>query len=263
MAIVMCGRCGKGYSDKVYPACPVCGGGPDSTPMREEYVAPRGLAPGAPQASGSPASPGLVLVGVVALGLIGYGLIKAVRSTGSAPQAAPAPAVTRLPSGTAANPWADRVEAGVRAMSVGQCGVDLAQGAVRCLHGSVQRAYVSGSSVARVGKDAAVSFSFTWFDQQGTPRQTSVDWVLSESLGHVQARLSSDSSPDPAVYRGERALNHYFRGSAYPALMSRMSGQPGPAIGPTSTEITAPPLDQLTNPQPAQPASRPRRRRPQ
>ena len=263
MAIVACGRCGKGYSDKVSEICPDCGGTPASAPRRPDFVAPRGLAPGTPVDRGSPASPGLVLAGIVALGLIGFGLIKAfVSSRPSEPEAvaaAPRPA----PGGPAASSWADRVEAAVRSMSIGQDGANLAGGAVRCLHGSVQRAYVSGSSVARVGKDASVSLSFTWFDQKGTPCQTGVTWYLSEQRGHVRAAVSTDSSAEQAVYGGDRALNRYFRGPVYSTLVGRMSGQ-AEQIGPTSTEITVPAPDTRFAPAPATPAPAPeppRRRR--
>jgi hypothetical protein len=221
MALVTCGRCGKGYSDKVYPACPACGGQPDSKPMRSDYVAPSGRAPGDPPDSGGFWTTGHMIAATAAVVLIGLWLYRLVAPTG-----ARSPEPVAAPSGpvpaAASSPWADRVEAGVQAMTAGDDGMRMAHRIMSVLHGDATRAFLSGASVNKNGREASVDFSIMWFTRNGAACQTSIVWYVSEARGHVQATVVSDSAPYPAGPGSAGALNQHFANSVWPHLSRRM-----------------------------------------
>jgi len=226
MAIVKCGRCGKGYSDRYYPACPQCGGNPDSTPDRRYYPAPSGSAPGEPRQYGAPWSTGHLLVGAVALALIGYGAVKAIRASRPSPQ----PVAVTAPQGTgavASSPWADRVEAAVQSMTAGETGANLAEMIVRNLDRGATRAFFNGYGIAKRGREATVSLSIMWFTRHGTAGETGIDWVISEQAGHLRALITSDSASHPDSNDDENAMNQFFRNVVYLNLVRHMSKVPG------------------------------------
>jgi len=230
MAIVKCGRCGKGYSDRYYPACPQCGGNPDSTPYRREYVAPSGSAPGEPRRYERPWSTGHIVAGAAALVLIGYGAVKAIRERWPSPP----PAAVTAPQGTgavASSPWADRVESAVQTMTAGQAGVDLAEMIMRSIHHGATRAFFNGSGVSKRGREATVSLSIMWFSRRGTASETGIDWIVSEQGGHLRAVITSDGASNEVSGDDARDVNQFFQSVVYLNLVRHMARVPGMTTG--------------------------------